>query len=328
MLSWIFLLLAGCNADGGISASFSSPGKASFVSHASVTIEEKSMKLLEDKIANLELLVASLIHSDKIDNTISIPYPRDIDEDVQQNKEDIIDLRLTDGRHDMLISHAMTDTKYINTTIIPELRHDMDLHNDYVDETRPPIGSIVAWMPGFSRIKELPSGWQRCDGSLIKTGTLKGQVTPDLNTIGRFMRGSTDEMAGVTQEDAVQDHTHVDEGHTHQDSGHTHTDTGHAHYEDSSGNGHYSPFLGSDEANAKDVICTRSYNHDFFGGDCGGYFLKKDEVWVTEGASAKLTTNPANIQSSNSGISGMASGRLADETRPKSMNVVYIIRVN
>ena len=29
-------------------------------------------------------------------------YFRDIDEDVQQNKEDIIDLRLTDGRHDML----------------------------------------------------------------------------------------------------------------------------------------------------------------------------------------------------------------------------------
>ena len=42
----------------------------------SVTIEEKSMKLLEDKIANLELLVASLIHDDKIDNSISIPYPR------------------------------------------------------------------------------------------------------------------------------------------------------------------------------------------------------------------------------------------------------------
>ncbi len=44
---------------------------------------------------------------------------RSIEDDVQQNKEDIIDLRLTDGRHDMLISHAMADTKYINSTIIP-----------------------------------------------------------------------------------------------------------------------------------------------------------------------------------------------------------------
>ena len=41
-----------------------------------VPIEEKSMKLLEDKIANLELLVASLIHGDKIDSSISIPFSR------------------------------------------------------------------------------------------------------------------------------------------------------------------------------------------------------------------------------------------------------------
>ena len=34
-------------------------------------------------------------------------------------------------------------------------------------------------------------------------------MTPELNTVGRFLRGSTDEQAGVTQEDAVQVHQQI-----------------------------------------------------------------------------------------------------------------------
>ena len=39
---------------------------------------------------------------------------------------------------------------------------------------------------------------------------------------------------------------------------------------------------------AKDVICTRAYNHDFFGGDCGGN---------TQGGRGHCTVNFTGTQS-------------------------------
>ena len=47
--------------------------------------------------------------------------------------------------------------------------------------------------------------------------------------MGLFLRGDSQEMAGVIELDAVQKHSHEDAGHTHVDSGHTHIDLGHTH---------------------------------------------------------------------------------------------------
>ena len=44
---------------------------------------------------------------------------RSIEEDVQQNNEDIIDLRINDGHHDMLLSQEIGMINNINNTIIP-----------------------------------------------------------------------------------------------------------------------------------------------------------------------------------------------------------------
>jgi len=281
-------------------------------------------------ISEAALLASTDMSPQLKEQLVSTLQARAIEDDVQQNKEDIVDLRVTDGRHDMLLSQEMSMINYINNTIIPSLDHKVDLkveelheYDSFIDATRPPIGSIIAWMPAYSAKAEIPSGWQRCDGSAIKLGPMAGTATPNLNAAKLFMRGSSDESAGTVEDDSVQDHQHADPGHTHSDSGHSHSDNGHTHYEDSSGDGHYPIYMGSDEAHHEDVVCTRYV--DKLGG-CGGYFVKWNS-WTVESAKASITTNSASIQASNTGIGGMSTGKKGGETRPKNMNVVYIIRV-
>jgi len=325
LLGIVFVILKAdaLNADqGDISKQISHHSlQVKAVSEEKLALENEVAKLKEE-IAEMKALLgmSAALHNNNIET-------RGIEADVQQNKEDIISLKVTDDHHDYLIQTAMSDTKYINFTIIPNLKTDLEeqMHdrNEFVDATRPPIGSIVAWLPEFSLTKQLPYGWQRCDGSLIKSGLLKGRATPDLNTSGRFLRGSSDGNAGVMQDDAVQDHTHLDDGHTHQDGGHSHTDSGHDHYMDSHDDGtHFAPFFGSDEEHSHDTMCSHDYHEN-----CGGWFLRSGEVWTTEANKAQISTNQANIQSSSSGLSGMGTGKVADETRPKNMAVVYIMRV-
>ena len=125
---------------------------------------EKRLKALENILLNANI-------SDRLKATISdaLKEERSIEDDVQTNKEDIIDLRMTDGRHDFLISDGMAMTNYINNTIIPTLDNRLDtkindnvaeLHeyDAYIDSTRPPLGSIVAWLPAYAAKAEIPSG--------------------------------------------------------------------------------------------------------------------------------------------------------------------------
>ena len=179
--------------------------------------------------ARIQVLEKVLLASDHLDDDLkAVILGQDIEEEVKQNTEDIVQLRLADDRHDMLLSQELTKINYINNTIIPSLEHKVDVsdealkgsidqlvdHDAYIDATRPPLGSIVAWLPSYSS-SSLPSGWQRCDGSAITEGPLAGTSTPDLNSARRFMRGGSDAAAGTAEEDSVQDHLHADSGHTH-----------------------------------------------------------------------------------------------------------------
>jgi len=146
--------------------------------------------------------------------------------------------------------------------------------------------------------------------------------TPELNGAKRFLRGSADDQAGSMEEDAVQDHQHADPGHSHEDNGHSHVDAGHTHYEDNSGDGHFPLFIGSDEAHHEDLVCTRYYND----GNCGGYYVKFNS-WVVETGKSSIQGAKASIQTSQTGVAGMSTGNIGGETRPKNMNVVYIMRI-
>ena len=89
-----------------------------------------------------------------------------------------------------------------------------------------PLGSILPWIPepsgeGSDESKTvIPSGFAICDGREITVGPWAGQTTPDLTDL--FLRGGTEQTYLNYEDDAIQNHLHIDPGHTHQDGGHSH----------------------------------------------------------------------------------------------------------
>ena len=78
-----------------------------------------------------------------------------------------------------------------------------------------PIGTIIAWYGEERSNTSIPPGWQLCDGSNITYGRMAGQRTPNLNGQGLFIRGGWGDEVGEIEDDAIQDHLHVDNGHSH-----------------------------------------------------------------------------------------------------------------
>jgi len=293
-------------------------------------IKLERLELLEIEVEKLKetLLVQSLdLTINQKEDLVTIEKSWDINDDVDKNTEDILSIKQEMFHHHEIVFQVQKDTELLNVTLhkdvemiddeIDEFKTEYNDNNIYIEQTRPPLGSVIAWLPEFSQTKEIPQGWQRCDGSTIMKGPFTGEVTPDLNKANRYLRGGDDSYSSQIQEDAVQDHTHLDEGHTHQDAGHTHTDAGHEHgfadqspYKDMFGHGSESDHSGSYLIEVSD----------------SGYYHYK-LVERTDSSAASISTNNANIQTSKSGMSGIENGRMADETRPKSMFAVFIMRI-
>ena len=75
-----------------------------------------------------------------------------------------------------------------------------------------PIGTILAWVPKpentSANVLSIPEGWMPCDGSLITQGPWKGGRTPDLNTIGAFLRGGPEDLVLEMEDSQIEDHEH------------------------------------------------------------------------------------------------------------------------
>ncbi|MCD4813753.1 hypothetical protein K8S19_08695 [bacterium] len=72
-----------------------------------------------------------------------------------------------------------------------------------------PVGTIMAWHKSLPNVPQtLPDSWVECNGQTLTGtgGSLDGVVIPNLNILGRFLRGS--QTSGVEQEDAFQGHKH------------------------------------------------------------------------------------------------------------------------
>ncbi|MCP4131680.1 MAG: hypothetical protein GY754_11940 [bacterium] len=67
----------------------------------------------------------------------------------------------------------------------------------------PPIGSIQAWHKSKAGTPELLEGWVECNGRLISDpdSVYDGTNAPDLNSMGRFLRGGI--ASGTLQEEAT-----------------------------------------------------------------------------------------------------------------------------
>merc|ERR1711935_1140465 len=100
---------------------------------------------------------------------------------VELNSENITDIRMINGRQDIMIDkngvNIFSNLQQIdiNTAGVGfNGAHigTLDSQVSFIDDTRPLIGTIIPWMgPNWMG---LPAGWQRCDGAAILTGPFKG----------------------------------------------------------------------------------------------------------------------------------------------------------
>ena len=287
--------------------------------------KENLAKLLQDQQTSFALMLNHL--KDNYNPLDDIT--KGIEEDVQQNTQDIEELsiefyqqqfvhnednRSLIGKLSDINSTFEEKVNKINSTLFEEV----DRINSFLIDTQPPTGSIIAWVPSYSLAKNIPNGWQRCDGSVIEDGPLAGKTTPDLNRSRRFLRGTTDESAERYEDDDLENHEHLDSGHSHQDKGHSHQDDGHRH------------ILNEEWDSGSQIFSHES--PDDHSKICKGGCINSNSVhgkWhesIPTGY-ASITTNSANIQSSFSGLSGVDSGKEGKETRPVNMSVVWIIRI-
>merc|ERR1719239_160947 len=215
---------------------------------------------------------------------------------IQSNSQNIQDN--TDNLGIVEIRVTANDGNIVSTNRrIDENKEYIEENRDIIDKLHlSPIGTILAWVTKPSKetreneMVSLPDGWVRCDGSTIPEPSVwAGQLTPNLNGEKRFLRGASDSEVLTLEEDQMQDHKHnvTDPGHSH-----SYIDK----YPSYGGNedGHYGPPSSDTENDRYDKAHTSMSYSGYTG-------------MTVDGVSSSY--------------------RFGTETRPKNMNVIYIMRV-
>jgi len=174
-----------------------------------------------------------------------------------------------------------------------------------------PLGTILAWVPqpeASQTAEALPDGWLPCDGSTITKGPWTGGKTPDLNSIGAFLRGGAEENVLEVESDQVQDHEHEDPGHNHGCDASSTT-----------GNHYHDLYYYSSSAPSGTHFCTK-------GSYTSSHCYQHSGNWRTSihagGGSTSCSTSPHSAS-----MGGVDSGaRSGTETRPINMKVSYVMR--
>ena len=183
-----------------------------------------------------------------------------------------------------------------NKWLSDEIRNNMAQLTEMIQNFAvAPIGTISAWVTKPTKDGDetvnLPEGWVRCSGETIPEPSVwAGQLTPNLNGEKRFLRGAPDSEMLKMEEDQMQDHKH-----TISDPGHTH--------------------------NYVDKYPQRETNDQGFDGPSASSFDSKEDRWD------KSHTSTTASKHTGMTVQSVSSGRHGSETRPKNMNVIYIMRV-
>ena len=189
-----------------------------------------------------------------------------------------------------------------NTAKIDENEIKIDENADIINKLHlAPIGTILAWVTKPTKetredeMVDLPAGWVRCDGATIPEPSVwAGQLTPNLNGEKRFLRGASDSEVLTMEEDQMQDHKHQVS-----DPGHSHSFVDKYPNFGGGNDGHSGPAHDDDEKDQWD------WPHDEDTGD------EKTGITV-QGVASKFREIDVGV---------------GDETRPKNMNIIYIMRV-
>ena len=174
-----------------------------------------------------------------------------------------------------------------------------------------PLGSIIPWIKRVSNengteIAHLPEGWQRCDGSQIELGIWKGKTTPNLNGERRFLRGGLDTDMLTLEDDQLEDHLHKDGGHSHNCSA-TSKSTPHNH--------RYR------ETNREIKVSGGAIYRVQSASDDNWYQNSVSSTEVTVHTTCSLGPTETNME----GVDDQS--KSGEETRPRNMNVIFIIRI-
>jgi hypothetical protein len=157
-----------------------------------------------------------------------------------------------------------------------------------------PIGTITAWHKSMTGTPALPDGWVECNGQTIADpeSPFDGQVIPDLNGEGRFLKGSG--VSGATEDSYLGAHRHkVAEGF---DTPTTDASSGHLEMYDASGN--------------LDTAATVVWGGTYSGGP-----------YIDDGATFK----PGSYYTHQDVT--LADADNAQAVRPRNMSIVWIMRV-
>jgi len=201
------------------------------------------------------------------------------------------------------------EVRWLNDVItnnISDLSERVQENKDRLDHLQElPVGSILSWVLKVdhdpdSEFATLPEGWQRCDGSIIDYGIWKGKTTPNLNGERRFLRGGTDADALVLEDDQLQQHEHEDKGHKH----------------------------------VCDVSSSpHSHGYQFYAGyvQAGGLIYPAagyayETTYDTSSVTVDVSCGVDHVYANLGGVDSHA--KSGEETRPKNMNVIYIIRID
>ena len=141
-----------------------------------------------------------------------------------------------------------------------------------------------------------------CNGSDITEGPWKGGKTPDLNSIGAFLRGGSEDLVLDMEDGQLEDHNHEDSGHSH-------------------------------ACSASSVADPHKHNIKL---NNGRLYTCGSNCEATQGGVGSADTNDIRVEvtttcsltSVTSGLGGVSSSaNSGSETRPINMKVIYVIRV-
>jgi len=172
-----------------------------------------------------------------------------------------------------------------------------------------PLGTILPWVPRpeASLAQEaIPDGWLPCNGTQIEKGPWAGGRTPDLHSMGAFLRGAEEGRVLEMEESMVANHEHEDTGHQHDC---TASSTAEPHTHETQDTWAY---MGTGQSDSK------------MASGSNGQYYRND--YTSSSTTASVSTSCSTF-SHTSGLGGVSSPtNSGGETRPANMKVLYIMR--
>jgi hypothetical protein len=163
----------------------------------------QSIEKVNDNVETTEKLIQTLKDGNNLDFEVGF-----LETQIRDLRNDFADINVGD----LTASQVATALGMSTTDELPEGNTNLYFTDqravDAVQATPPvadltPIGTILCWQKDFAGTPTISDTWAEMDGSVLNDddSPYDGQLIPDWNTNGRFLRGGL--VSGVEQDDAT-----------------------------------------------------------------------------------------------------------------------------